>query len=92
MSATEIKSKMELVRQKIVFSHTSHYKSLSESKYKVFNLDNMDGKPFIAYLEKYSVKLAETRKARSFSEQSPRSSIRNWERAEIPEKSGFLAP
>ena len=54
VAVNEVLSKIGIVNPKGVFSHKSHYKLLSESDYRVFNLDDFDGKSFLETLSNFS--------------------------------------
>ena len=50
MSGDEIIKKLKDIHPTFVFCHNSHYKTLSESSYKLINLDKIDGDGFLDYL------------------------------------------
>ena len=57
VASSEVLSKISIINPKAVFSHNSHFKKLSESEFKVFNLDDLNEKSFLETLNLISAKL-----------------------------------
>ena len=55
MASEEVISKIEIVKPKAIFSHTYHYESLKNSHPKLYNLDSIDGRKFLEFLQGYSL-------------------------------------
>lgn len=53
LNAGEVISKVDVIEPKIIFCHTSHYATLSGSRFRVENLDNINNKAFHSFLRDY---------------------------------------
>lgn len=53
MSGDEVLKKLEDIHPESVFCHKNHYNTLTESNYRIINLDNMNSDCFTEYLQNF---------------------------------------
>ena len=54
MSGIEVLQKLEDIHPESVFCHNSHYKTLSESNYRLINLENIGSDSFLVHLQNFA--------------------------------------